>query len=139
MSVYTWIKEHKIKYNTIKRRFLLRPKRCQVSNNTPPHSDLFFTCYVFILCVHSPEHMWGSEFNCPSLPSVPGRKRSEKKTAWGELGLVHAPLPCYRPSLREVSGGTWRRESKPKPWRNAAAWLALRGLLGFLLKMFSFI
>lgn len=36
-------------------------------------------------------------------------------------------------SVQELKTGTCRQDPKPRPWRNAAGWLALHGLLSLLL------
>ena len=38
----------------------------------------------------------------------------------------------HSPSLKQVRAGTWRQELMQKPWRGAAYWLALHGLLSLL-------
>jgi hypothetical protein len=57
------------------------------------------------------------------------------KTPWPQVtcrrkGLFH--LTIFSPSLWEVRAGTLRQEQEQSPWRTAASWLHLPGLLGLI-------
>jgi hypothetical protein len=59
--------------------------------------------------------------------------KSVTKETWGGKGLFYLVLPSKSPYPRNGRAETQAgQELKQKPWRNAAYWLAYRGLLSLL-------
>lgn len=55
--------------------------------------------------------------------SVAVIKQHDRKQA-GEESLFQLVLPYHSPSSKEVRTGTWKPWLIPKPWKDAANWLA---------------